>query len=179
MTRSALKSNGLATVLILSAGLVLSATATGAAIPERMPVPSALQLPFILKILGYDRQLAEKSGKELTMGVVFDSHSRASVAAKDEVVAVLEQLAGKTVKKLPFRYLAVDSREQGGLQSSMQRETMDVVYLAPGMSDSLPDVLRLADERDGGGRALMSAARRWSADRNAPAPPLAPRTGVL
>ena len=92
----------------LLAGLLLAACPGGPVSAQAMAVPADLQVPLLLKILTYDRQLEAKAGSDLVIGIVHDPSDRESAKAADEIASTLYKFAGKTVKKLPVRYFLIE-----------------------------------------------------------------------
>src|SRR5262249_25429394 len=73
----------LATLLLLAL-LALPANA------EEMALSAENQLPLLLKVLTYDRNLEQKAGKELAIGIVHDPSDRDSAKATDEIATTLQ-----------------------------------------------------------------------------------------
>ena len=114
---------------------------------DEMLVPPGLQIPLIFKILTYDRELTNRVGDELTMAVLFSSANRDSVQARDESLAILDKLSGKTVKTVPIRFTSVDYTSPEALSQIIERDGIDVLYVAPGLSDHIAQVVRISQER--------------------------------
>jgi hypothetical protein len=108
-----------------------------------MLVPAETQVPLLLKILTYDRNLAQKSGSELVVGVIFNSSNRASSGAADKVGTALYGMTGRTVKGRPLRWFAVEYTNVNDLESAVRSKGIGVFYLAPGNDVHVPDILAL------------------------------------
>lgn len=126
---------------------ILAALLAFTALPARaqsMALPAELQVPLILKILTYDRQLETKGRKELAIGIVFDPADGASSKAAEQVSDTLYKFTGKTVKKLPLKYYLVEFTGPADLQATIQKRGINVLYLCPGISRSLESVLKIS-----------------------------------
>src|SRR3954452_9173750 len=111
---------GLALALL---GLGLGAI-TSPSLAQDVPVPAAVQVPLLLKILTFDRHLAA-AAEPLVVGVVFQRRNRASAAIGDEVRVLLAASAR------PIRVIVIDLDETHDLRGTLLRESVRVVYIAP------------------------------------------------
>jgi hypothetical protein len=111
---------GLALALL---GLGLGAI-TSPSLAQDVPVPAAVQVPLLLKILTFDRHLAA-AAEPLVVGVVFQRRNRASAAIGDEVRVLLAASAR------PIRVIVIDLDETRDLRGTLLRDSVRVVYIAP------------------------------------------------
>jgi uncharacterized protein DUF4154 len=117
--------------LVLLAALAAAAPSARAA--DSMPVPADLQVPLLLKILTYDRNLETRAKAELNIGVVYDAADAASVKAKNEVADILTKVADKTVKKLPIRFVPIEYKTLPELETTVKSRGVNLLYLTPGL----------------------------------------------
>ena len=129
----------------------LAAIAVGAAMcgprvvsAQTMPIPVNLQIPLILKILTYDRELLQKSKSELTIGILYSAADPSSVQAKDDVSRILQQLADKTVRQLAIRTVVIEYKGAGDLQATVSASRIGVLYVTPGSAGQLDQILRVS-----------------------------------
>ncbi len=113
------------------------------ALADEMAVPADLQVPLILKVLTYDRNFDEKAQNELKIGIVYTGNA-ASQKAKNEVIGVLEKFSGKTIRKLPIKYLPIEFTSQRDLENSAKTNRMNVLYIAPGNAQNLDVLLKVS-----------------------------------
>jgi hypothetical protein len=75
----------------------------------RQTVPLTIQVPALLKALGYNRGL-EIAANELVVGVLYDPGDAESVAAKDRILGIQKELTRLTVKgkRVVFEPVAYD-----------------------------------------------------------------------
>jgi hypothetical protein len=106
-------------VLGLGLGAVTSPT-----MAQDVPVPPAVQVPLLLKILTFDRYLAG-AAEPLVVGVVFQGRNRSSAAIGDEVRVLLAASAR------PIRVVVIDLDQTRDLRAMLLRENVRVVYVAP------------------------------------------------
>ena len=122
-------------------GLALAASWVMA---EDMSVPMDRQIYSILKILTYDRNLIERMQPELRIGIVYVAEDPQSVETHDDLLAVLQALADKTVKGLPFAYLATPFVSGAELEQWARSNQVNVLYVTPGNSTNLDEILQVS-----------------------------------
>jgi hypothetical protein len=127
---------------MLAAAVVLIASTVHG--QETMALSAETQVPLLLKILTYDRQLEAKAGTDLVIGIIHDPTDRSSAKAADEISSTLFKFAGKTVKKLPVKYFVIEYTRPADLEAFVKAKRVNMLYLTPGVSRSLPDILRVA-----------------------------------
>jgi uncharacterized protein DUF4154 len=114
--------------LVTQGGLALAVLGLGAIVSSAMaqdvPVPPGVQVPLLLKILTFDRNLAD-APEPLVVGVVFQRRNRASAAVGDEVRLLLAASAR------PIRVVVIDLDETHDLRGTLLRESVRVVYVGP------------------------------------------------
>jgi hypothetical protein len=113
---------------------------------EEMALAADLQIPLLLKVLTYDRNLEQKAGAELAIGIVHDPADRDSAKATDEVGSTLFKFQGKTVKKLPLKYYTIEYTSAADLEKFVKAKGISVLYVAPGSGKSLSAVLKVSDD---------------------------------
>lgn len=127
---------------LLKAAAALGLVLTGTAWPEEsMPLRPDVQIAMLLKVLTYDRSFDSKFQSGVSLGVVFSSKDPASVKAKDEVV---QTISGKTLKNQPIKNVPIDYTSPGELEKALRANHVNVLYIAPGNSQSLEQLLKLS-----------------------------------
>lgn len=126
--------------------LVLAALPPRSAPGEEMALAAELQVPLLLKILTYDRNLETKAGKELAIGIVYDPADRDSAAATDQIGSTLFKFASKTVKALPIKYYTIEYSTPADLERFVKERRVSVLYVAPGNSKNLASLLKIAQD---------------------------------
>jgi hypothetical protein len=129
-------------VLVPMLGLGLGTPAR----PEEMALPVEKQAELLLTILPYDRNLGQKAGSELAIGIVYDPGDRDSVKATTDLGSVLFKYKGKTVKQLPFKYYTIEYTNAAALESFVKQKGISVLYIAPGNARNLTDILKLSQD---------------------------------
>lgn len=110
---------------------------------DEMPVPADLQVTLLLKVLTYDRNFETKARTDLTIGIVYDPADPGSLKAKSEVAEMLGRVAGKTVKKLPIKYVLLERGGLPDLEAAVRSHGVSLLYLTPGLHD-LEELIRFS-----------------------------------
>jgi hypothetical protein len=77
--------------LILAIGLSMAIPSLAA---QEVPVPVRVQVPLLLRIMSFDRNLAQRRTGDLVIAVLYQSRNRTSMAIAEEVTRTLGSLAG-------------------------------------------------------------------------------------
>lgn len=87
-------------------------------------MPVETQVPLLLKILAFDRDLAE-AADPLVVAIVFQGRNRVSAAISEDV-------RGRFAAAVrPIRVVAIDLDKTGDLAALLVRERVAVLYVAP------------------------------------------------
>ena len=122
-----------ARIAILAAWLAIAQVPFGLPTRSRaedVAVPISIQFPLLLKILQFDKNLYERSGERIVIGVAYQGRFRASLRAKEEMLQAAEDQAPVTVAGLPVDIVAVDI-ERENLSAALKSMDIDVVYVTP------------------------------------------------
>jgi len=98
---------------------------------QEMATPVEIQIPILSRILVFDRQLQERAGDEIVIGIVYQQRFRASRSAKDEVVAILDDGRVEQINGIPVRYVLVDLEPGIALVDVVRGHEIDLLYVAP------------------------------------------------
>lgn len=101
-----------------------------ASLCQRMEVPVDVQVPILLKILTFDRNLKKRAGDKLTIGIVYQEKFRISVNVRDRFVDVINESSIKKVSDIPIELTLVDI-DKTDLESTAGKNGVDVLYVAP------------------------------------------------
>ena len=138
------------TVCILG---LLSPLALAAA--QEMDVPVAVQIPVLLKVLSFDRQLHARAGGEIVVGVAYQSGNRASSVAHEDAVRLFS--AAHDVNGVPMRVVTIDL-DHDDLDASLKQQPLTALYIAPLRAT---DVGHLAEVARDAGATTMTGVLRY------------------
>jgi hypothetical protein len=127
----------------LIAGLLLggvAALAPRVLRAQEVAVPVAVQVPILVKILNFDRNLAERAGGRLVVGVLFQSRYRTSANVAKEVCRALQELPAGVIGAIELSCVAIDLDATSALDSALRLNRVQVLYVSPLRAVSLGDV---------------------------------------
>jgi hypothetical protein len=101
------------------------------ALAQEMEVPVNVQYAVLHKILAFDRNLKERVGNEIVIGILYQNTFRSSLSFKDELnVAIKKSRVDKFVD-LPVRFVEIELAENLNLDAHVTQNAIDIFYLAP------------------------------------------------
>jgi hypothetical protein len=112
---------------------------------QEIAVPMNVQVPLFLKILTYDRNLTIGDGKELVIGIVFQSRFRLSLNAKDEFSKMVAEASLKS-KNVPVRCVPIDLESDIDLSDRISAGKINILYIAPLRSIALDEITSISRE---------------------------------
>jgi len=113
---------------------------------QEMAVPVDLQLTVFARALSYDRSLPQRAEGTLVMGIVYQREVRASVLAKDAVLAWVQSNAGAVSKQIDLKCVPIALTDTTDLRTAIQRHHVDVLYVAPLRSVNIGRITRVTRE---------------------------------
>jgi ABC-type uncharacterized transport system substrate-binding protein len=121
------------TLLVVAALLSAADTARG----DRLVAP--LEAAIHVKALGYDRALKKRSGRAVSIVILYDADSSTSVSARNDMTAALRSLASKAkVQGLPIEVTSV-AYVSGRIASAISGAS--AVYVAPNLDRHIADIV--------------------------------------
>ena len=115
---------------------------------EEMAVPIEVQVPLLLRLLQFDRNLSSRATDgTVALGIAYQERFKASREAKDELVAVIGEKAGAIMGSTALHCvpLALD----GGLNlpAAMAANRIRLLYITPLRAPNLVPLLRVSQEQ--------------------------------
>lgn len=101
-----------------------------ASLAQEMPVPSEEQLKILLNTLTFDRNLKERQGERLTIGIVYQGSYRNSLQAKDDLIEALKSVPIREIFSHSLHIVPIDLYLIG-LEEAVTSQDVDVLYVAP------------------------------------------------
>jgi hypothetical protein len=118
----------------LVAGLLLTGLAghvPRSLVAQQVPVPVAVQIPILVKILNFDRNFPERAGGRLVVGVLFQSRYRTSANVAHEVCLAFQELPAGAFGAVEASCVAIDLDATSALDSALKRKRVQVLYVSP------------------------------------------------
>lgn len=101
-----------------------------ASLAQEMPVPPEEQLKILLNTLTFDRNLKERQGERLTIGIVYQGSYRNSLQAKDDLIEALKSVPIREIFSHSLHIVPIDLYLIG-LEEAVTSQDVDVLYVAP------------------------------------------------
>lgn len=101
-----------------------------ASLAQEMPVPSEEQLKIMLNTLTFDRNLKERQGERLTIGIVYQGSYRNSLQAKDDLIEALKSVPIREIFSHSLHIVPIDLYLIG-LEEAVTSQDVDILYVAP------------------------------------------------
>ncbi len=115
---------------------------------QEVSLPVDLQYPLFLKILSFDRNLPDRAGDEIVIGVVYQNKFRTSRSIKDNFLENFEHSAPpSTVHGLPIRCVSIDAEGLASLVASLDEQKVDILYITPLRALNISDIAALSQKR--------------------------------
>jgi len=116
---------------IFSLLFILSLLVTPLSRAQEIEVPANVQFALLQKILAFDRNLKERAGDEIVIGILYQSNFRSSLNFKDELAAVIKKSTVEQLLNLPIRYVAIEVVGNINLGEQAVKHNVDIFYVAP------------------------------------------------
>lgn len=130
--------------VVVWAAIAMIGVASGGADP---PIPANLQAAIIMRMLGYDRALKGRAGKELVVGIVAKTSDRVSIEAQVEMQKAFDALPAQDVRGLPLRALSLNFKGPAEVGTWIAHEGIGVLYVPPGLDKELAAIRAICTER--------------------------------
>jgi hypothetical protein len=106
-----------------------------------MALPVESQVPLLLKILSFDRNLESRAGGEIVIGVMHQTRFRRSLEARRAFEQALALGGRAEVKNIPVRAVPLCADDGSDWAARARNEAVDAVYLAPMRAMDLRGIL--------------------------------------
>jgi hypothetical protein len=133
---------------LLISGLVISLLVLGGhhSFSQEVKVPQEAQIPFLLKILTYDRAFKEKAQDALNIGLLYNPDDNASIEHKDRVVEAFQRYRDKKVSGLSLEILPFDYITFHDLLELLPGKRIHVLIITTGNTEMLREIINLTRE---------------------------------
>lgn len=131
MIRVLLNTVSRASMLKTAVRLALLLAAGGLLLAQVNPVPESVHYPLLCKVLTFDRNLADRVGDQITVGIIYQSKNRASYRVKDNLTTVISESPYNQIKGIPLSHLLVDLDGESDWRKEIEINHVDIVYLCP------------------------------------------------
>jgi sugar phosphate isomerase/epimerase len=144
-------------IVVRAAVLALMASVTpGHAVAQQIEVPAELQYTLLIKTLTFDRNLEQRVGAELVIGLVYQTGFIPSRDFARSMIAAVAASPIHSINGIPIRFEQIELSDVGTLGRTLRERGVDIAYLAPLRAVSLDRVL--AEARQAGASTAAAVA---------------------
>jgi hypothetical protein len=112
-----------------------------------MPVPTPTQASLFAKILTFDRNLRARAGKELKIGVLYQTKVRSSLEAQQEFLRAMCGDPGRRIEALALSCVAIEWTSPPEVEAALVREGIRVLYVAPLRAVAVEEIVAISRAR--------------------------------
>jgi hypothetical protein len=109
-----------------------------------MPVPAPMQASLFAKILTFDRNLKERAGKELKIGVLYQKRVRSSLEAHEEFLRAMCGDPGRRIEALALSCVAIEWTSASEVEATVLRTGIRVLYVAPLRAVAIEEIVAIS-----------------------------------
>ena len=110
-------------------------------------MPAPMQASLFAKILTFDRNLKARAGKELKIGVLYQSKVRSSLEAQEEFLRAMCGDPGRRIEALAVSCVAIEWTGAPNLEAGTAREGIRVLYVAPLRAVAIEEIVAISRAR--------------------------------
>ena len=111
---------------------------------ESVPVPAAVHVPLILKVLTYDRSFNKRGWVAFRIGIVYAGNDPASSKVGNDIAEVFRSW---TVRNLPIESITVEYRSDSQVEGVVKSGQFAMLYIAPGNARNLQKLLQVCRDQ--------------------------------
>lgn len=132
-----------AAIALTFAGLLL----VGGRDAHAEAVPAARQASILTRALAYDRNMKDRAGDSVSVGVLYRAGNAASENCANEIVQAFRALEKFAVHGLPFKALRIAYDSGGSMKDLIRNEGVDALYACNGLDSEVDAIASIAQER--------------------------------
>ncbi len=104
---------------------------SGIAFCQTPELPAEVQWKLFEKILHFDRNLKVRSGKEITIGILYQSRYRSSLNTAENFYNAVVRSKIKQIDYIPIRLIRFDLSDPSKLENMLLNNEIDILYISP------------------------------------------------
>ena len=108
----------------------------------RVSVPESRQIPIFLKILAYDRNLNQRAGDKIHIGVIYSDRDDPEFGENlSKVIDALSENLNVEIRGLPMTFSVLKFNTPEEFARRLKEREINIVYLTCGLRENLPDIV--------------------------------------
>jgi hypothetical protein len=117
------------------------------AVAQTVDVPVEQQYSLFMKMLSFDKNLKDRAGNEIIIGILYQNNFKFSLDTKDNLMKAFNTSSVKDINKIPVRFTPIDIDEVTDLSAAVTKYAISVFYVTPLRAAHLSSIIGLARAR--------------------------------
>jgi hypothetical protein len=123
--------------------LLLAATAAA----QEIEVPVETQVPILLKVLGFDRKVANHAGEPLRIGILYQPKVHTSRAVYDAFREAAEKSGIKSVAERVIAFVPIEIDDEQQVARKLAGAAIDALYVTPLRAVRIAAIVEITRQR--------------------------------
>lgn len=116
----------------------------GALHGQEMALPAENQWSLFDRILGFDRNLEERTEDGMVIGVFYQSRYRVSASARGELVQAAQGASGRILDLEHVRLVSLEANSEEEMRRRLEEEGVDLLYVTPLRAQEASEIAEVA-----------------------------------
>jgi hypothetical protein len=109
-----------------------------------MEVPIEQQYLLFMKILSFDKNLKDRAGSEIVVGIFYQKNFKISIDVKDDLMSAFNKSTNNYIMNIPVKMVPIDIDEVIDLAAAVKKYSITVFYITPLRAARLGHIIDLA-----------------------------------
>jgi hypothetical protein len=114
------------------------------AVAQTVDVPVEQQYILFMKILSFDKNLKDRAGNEIIIGILYQKNYKISLDTKDILMKTYNNSTKKDIINIPVKFVPIDIDETTDLNIAITKNGISVFYVTPLRAARLSSIIDLA-----------------------------------
>jgi len=131
----------------LLVAIILSTFMVGLIWCQDIQVPVEQQVPLLIKILNFDRNLRRNANKQIVFAILYQKMYRKSLDVKNEFEQTISKYSLTKIDTFQIKFIVIDVNEDSDLASVIARNQVNMIYLAPVKATNIGDITTISRQK--------------------------------
>jgi hypothetical protein len=109
---------------------------------QELEVPIDLQIPLLMKVMTFDRNMKARAGDGIVIGIAYQSGFRISLNTEREFVRVMGENFLQKIEDVPVNLVPIDI-DKTDLGEALSESGVDILYITPLRNVKIPEITSL------------------------------------
>jgi len=133
-------------LLLTKLSVIVSLLLTGNAFGQQMPIPIDVQWNLFPKILQFDRNLHQRVGDEMVIGILYQERYRVSLTSKEEIISVTTSM--RKIDNISVKFVPIKLIDGNFFEKSISDKGIDIIYITPLRAHDIKTIAYICCEHD-------------------------------